>query len=209
MKWPNSQCGKKKMARERETIRLPEGGARGVIVLVSGDRRAGKTTLLLAAREAAQAVNLSVGGMLSIARFEDGEKIGIDVMNAASGERRSLAVFASEPGGPIHAGHYSFDPAGMAAGFDYARAGHTADLFIVDELGPLELRRGEGWAPVLPMIRAREFGVALVVVRPELLDAARAALDLPADVPVIVVTPENRARLIARLNAWIAARGRS
>lgn len=197
------------MARESETVRLPEGGARGVIVLVSGDRRAGKTTLLLAAREAAQAASLSVGGMLSIARFEGEEKIGIDVMNAASGQRRPLAVFTPEPGGAIHTGHYMFDPAGMAAGLDYARDGQAADLFIVDELGPLELRRGEGWAPVLPLIRARQYGAALVVVRPELLDAARAALDLPADVPVIVVTPEHRARLIARLSAWIGGRGRS
>jgi len=61
----------------------------------------------------------------------------------------------------------------MDAGLDFARAGQGADLFIVDDLGPLELVRGEGWTPVLPMIRARQFDAALVVVRPELIDLAR------------------------------------
>jgi nucleoside-triphosphatase THEP1 len=196
------------MNGEAQARWFPDENARGAIVLVSGTRRAGKTTLLLEARRAAQAANLSVGGMLSIARFEDGEKVGIDVMDAGSGARVPLATVTAEPRGPIHTGHYTFDPAGMAAGLEFARAGCAADLFIVDELGPLELVRGEGWAPALPLIRARQFGAALVVVRPELLDAARAALDLPADAPVVEVTPDNRVRQSARLNEWIAARGR-
>lgn len=189
-------------------VRLPEMDARGATVLVSGTRRAGKTTLLLAIRDAAHAAGLTVGGMLSIGRFEGSEKIGIDVMDAGSGARQPLATYAVEPNGPIRTGRYTFDPAGIAAGLDFARAGQGTDLFIVDELGPLELARGEGWAPVLPLIRARQFGAALVVVRPELLDAARAALDLPPDAPVIEITPDNRAYWIDRLRVWIAGRRR-
>jgi len=184
-----------------------DAGERGAIVLVSGTRGAGKTTLLMAMREAAQAAGLVVGGVISVARFEGSEKTGIDVLDAGSGAQQSLAVYSPKPHGLIQTGRYTFDPAGLAAGLAYARAGQTADLFIIDELGPLELERGEGWAPVLPMIRARQFGVALVVVRPDLLDAARAALDLPAGAPVITLSPDTRVYWRERLFAWIAARG--
>lgn len=187
-------------------ITLPDGVARGVVLLVTGARRAGKTTLLLAVRDAARRAGWSVGGMLSLARFDGDEKVGIDVLDAASGVRRPLATVSAEPRGPIHTGRYTFDAEGMDAGLDFARAGQGADLFIVDELGPLELVRGEGWAPVLPMIRARQFGAALVVVRPELIDLARDALGLPLTVPVLDITPDNRARWTERLSAWVAAR---
>ncbi len=66
-------------------------------------------------------------------------------------------------------------------------AGQAADVFFVDELGPLELVRGEGWADVIPMIRARAFGAALVVVRPELIEMARGQMALPPETPVITV----------------------
>lgn len=184
---------------------LPPPDARGVVILVTGDRRAGKTTLLLAVRQAALSAGLTVGGMLSIARFAGGEKSGIDVMDAASGMTRALAAYALEPRGPLHTGRYTFDVDGMAAGLDFAQAGQRADLFIVDELGPLELLRGEGWAPVLPMICAQQFGAALVVVRPELIDHARTALGLPADTLVIEITPDSRVRWAERLCAWVAA----
>lgn len=185
---------------------LEDGAARGAIVLLTGGRRAGKTTLLLAVREAALRAGLSAGGMLSLARFDGENKVGIDVLDVASGARHPLAIASAEPRGPIHTGHYTFDADGMAAGLEFARAGQRSDLFIVDELGPLELVRGEGWAPALPLIRARQFGAALVVVRPELIDRARDALSLPADVPVINITPESRARWTGRLRAWVMAR---
>ena len=67
-------------------ITLPDENARGGIVLLSGRQRAGKTTLLLAVRHAAQAAGLTLGGLLSIARFEGSEKVGIAVMDAGSRE---------------------------------------------------------------------------------------------------------------------------
>jgi len=76
-------------------------------------------------------------------------------------------------------------------------------VFLVDELGPLELVRGEGWAGIIPMLRQRAFGVALVVVRPELLDQARAALDLAADSPLIQVDEPERDTLATCVSAWL------
>ena len=180
---------------------LPESAPRGTILLVSGGRRAGKSTLLFSIRQAVQAAGLSVGGLHSPARFEDGTKTGIDLVDAATGQALPLAEAGT--GGTVSTGRYSFDPAALAAGLAYAERGKTADVFLVDELGPLELVRGEGWAGIIPMLRQRTFGVALVVVRPELLDQARAALDLAADSPLIQVDEPERDTLATCVSSWL------
>jgi nucleoside-triphosphatase THEP1 len=185
---------------------LPAPDETGVVILISGGRRAGKTTVLLKVREAA--VRLRMGGFLSVARFEDGEKTGIDLMDAATGEVMPLAVAESSPQGTegIRTGHYRFHPAALAAGLRWAEAGREANVFFVDELGPLELVHGEGWVAVIPMIRAQQFGAALVVVRPELIEIAREQMNLPPDTPVIVVNEENREAVADRLANWIKRR---
>jgi nucleoside-triphosphatase THEP1 len=193
---------------------LPPPEQKGVVILVSGERQVGKTTLLLQVRAAAN--RLRVGGFLSVARFEGSEKTGIDLMDAATGERMPLAVAesngtridADERGlkNEVRTGHYRFIPAALAAGLRYALAGQGADVFFVDELGPLELVRGEGWADVIPMIRARAFGAALVVVRPELIAMARGQMALPPETPVITVNEVNRAAAAAAFVDWIRQR---
>ncbi len=190
---------------------LPPPEQKGVVILVSGERQVGKTTLLLQVRAAAN--RLRVGGFLSVARFEGGEKTGIDLMDAATGEMMPLAVAESngtrdERGlkNEVRTGHYRFNPAALAAGLRYASAGQAAGVFFVDELGPLELVRGEGWADVIPMIRARAFGAALVVVRPELIEMARGQMALPPETPVITVIEDNRAAVAAALVDWIRQR---
>ncbi len=181
---------------------LPQPDERGAIMLVTGERLAGKSTLLLALREAAQHAGLRTGGFLSVARFADGEKTGIDLMDAASGLAVPLATVGGS--GSVQTGHYTFNPAALAAGVKYAEAGRDADLFFVDELGPLELVRGEGWASILPIIGARAYGIAFVVVRPELLDRARTVLGLEPETPLITVTRETRDVLRAELVIWVA-----
>lgn len=185
-------------------ISLPAPDQRGVIILVTGDRRSGKTTLLLRVRLAALAHGLSTGGFLSVARFCGDEKVGIEVMDAATGDICPLAVVGT--GGPIHTGHYRFEPEGIAAGLRYARLGYRADIFFVDELGPLELERDEGWAEVIPLIATRAFGASFVVVRPELIPLAYGHLNLDDATSTLHVDPANRLALEDRLTAWLRQR---
>jgi len=170
------------------------------MILVSGWRQVGKTSLLLAVREAAIRTGRSTGGFLSVARFAQGAKTGIDLLDAATGEIVTLATVGGE--GAIRTGHYTFNPAALDAGLRYAVSGAQADVFFVDELGPLELQRGAGWAGVIPILAARAYGVAFVVVRPELLDLLRERLSLPADSPQIVIDESSRDALRAALCEW-------
>ncbi|MBN1963285.1 MAG: hypothetical protein JW910_01475 [Anaerolineae bacterium] len=191
-------------ASEHEGLILPESGERGAVILISGGRRAGKTTLLLRLRAVAGQGGRRVGGFLSVARFEGGEKTGIDLMDAATGATMPLASMSGE--GAIRTGHYTFNPAALDAGIQIAEAGRDADVLFVDELGPLELVRGEGWASVLPIVRAREYGIAFVAVRPELIGQARAALTLPDDSPLVMVSEANREAVFAPMADWLRRR---
>lgn len=177
-----------------------------LVILVTGWRQAGKTTLLLKLREAALGAGLSVGGFLSVARFGDGgEKIGIDVMDVKSGEQVPLAM--SQDGGAVRTGKYRFDADALRSGQRFAEAGREADVFFVDELGPLELVQGEGWIDVIELVRGRTRGITFVVVRPELLELARERLGLPADSPCLTVEETNRDDLANTLGVWLGDYG--
>src|SRR4030043_156033 len=54
--------------------------------------------------------------------------------------------------------------------------GTSRCLLIVDELGPLELELGQGLVAALAVLNEGAFSLALVVVRPELLDTLREQL---------------------------------
>ena len=64
----------------------------------------------------------------------------------------------------------------MAWGAAVLDSACPCDVLIVDEIGPLELERGQGWANALDVLRAGQFDLAAVVVRPSLIDAFRAAM---------------------------------
>ena len=73
----------------------------------------------------------------------------------------------------ISLGYWRFDPSALAWGNDLLASCLPADLFIVDELGPLELLRGAGWQNALQALRQRTYKIGIAVVRPSLLDVAQ------------------------------------
>lgn len=139
----------------------------GHVLVVTGDRRSGKTTACGEAVERARLLGLDCAGLLSPARLESGKRIGSDVLDVRTGERRHLTNLVPDASGRRF--RHRFDPAGLAWGNE--RLGHAcpAELLVVDELGPLELRFHQGWTSGLDILRPGAFGLAIVVVRPALL----------------------------------------
>jgi nucleoside-triphosphatase THEP1 len=130
----------------------------------------------------------------------------------SSGHRREL-------GGP-RVGPYSFDPAALARALRVLRRAATlrqaqdaaagCDLLMVDEIGPLELEQGEGFAPILELLPVEGPTHTLIVVRPALLDQLLLHLretvrpgspepSFATPFKVFSVTEENRNKLPLRI----------
>jgi len=192
------------------------------IVLLSGDRGAGKTTALARFADAARDAGLRPGGVLQPGVFAaDGSKSGSTWLDPASGASGEFGSNARELGGPSWMA-WSFSASGLEAANRAVldALGRGADPVLVDEIGPLELRAGSGLSPAL---RALEAGagaragtdlespkgtdpgrpLAVVAVRSAL--AAELAERLKAE-RTIPIDPSRREAAYAELAALLAPR---
>jgi nucleoside-triphosphatase THEP1 len=118
---------------------------------------------------------------------ENGVRLGIEVVDLASGERRVLARrsgpdvgqprLEGDFAGP-RVGPYRFSRRALQWGQDVvARAiAVGCDLLVVDEIGRLELERNEGFDHVLDLLETSIVLRSLVVVRATLLGTFRQRL---------------------------------
>jgi len=142
--------------------------------VLTGERGIGKTTHCRTLVEQARAAGWDVAGLLSPAIFENGVKTGILAQDLRIGESRPLAVLATQsPFTNYHLplGQWLFDPTVIAWGNQILQSRQPCDLFIVDELGPLEFFRGEGWVNAFDALRQVSYRLGVVVIRPECIDA--------------------------------------
>jgi nucleoside-triphosphatase THEP1 len=183
-------------------------------ILLTGRRGVGKTTVCQAVAELARRRGYRPGGVITPALYAcpaDWElgignweltKVGFEAMDVGSGERWPLAHVDHKMGGP-RVGPYNFDPAALARVLRVLEGAISAgcDLFMMDEIGPLELEQGKGFAPILDLLPVEGPTHTLIVVRPALLDPLllrlRAAVRRPCrtEFTVFSVTEENRDEL--------------
>jgi nucleoside-triphosphatase THEP1 len=199
-------------------------------ILLTGRRGVGKTTVCQAVAELARRRGYRPGGIITPAFYAcsaDRElgignwkstKVGFEAMDVGSGERWPLAHtdpstilrqgsgqgsgHRQKMGGP-RVGPYSFDPAALARALAVLERAISAgcDLLMVDEIGPLELEQGKGFAPILDLLPVEGPTHTLIVVRPALLDPLllrlRGAVRRPCRTgfTVFSVTEENRDEL--------------
>jgi nucleoside-triphosphatase THEP1 len=142
------------------------------VILLTGVREAGKTSLLLEVLEECHTKRIDSAGVLSPAVFEDGKKIAIDLLNVRNGERRRLADLRSNQSAEIMTDHWVFDPDVLEWGNSILDGATPCDLLIVDELGPIEFERGLGMQNGIKSVSAGKYLAALVVIRPELIEKA-------------------------------------
>ena len=156
------------------------------VFVLSGKSGAGKTALCIATVALLQRAGLVVAGLVSPARFDGGRKTGIVVQDIRSGGRRLLAERGDHDGLG-----WRFDPDALQWGSDVLQAATPCDVLVVDELGPLELKHNKGWTVACDVLDARNFLVALIVVRPSLIQTLKQRLrghDLAA-IPVTESSP--------------------
>jgi nucleoside-triphosphatase len=150
------------------------------LYVLTGPRGAGKTTFCRDLIARAKQAGWDVAGVTSPAVVADGERIGFDAEDIRSGERRSLGRAQPQPGFSLHLGCWFVDPTTLAWANQIFAHCCPCDLLIVDEIGPFELVMGKGWTNALSALRAGMYRAAVVVVRPALLETARAVLPIAA-----------------------------
>jgi len=150
-----------------------------MIRILTGDVGVGKTTVCLKIIEQLRSRGIKVGGILTPALLnEQGEKIGIQILNLESDEIRTLARKDVDLGGP-RIGQYFFDEEALTWGVEIVLGAlrfHRNPTFI-DEIGPLELLQGQGFAPILEDLpeTPKEINI-LMVVRRALLETLQERL---------------------------------
>lgn len=151
-----------------------------MLFILTGDIRSGKTTWLEAGVRELEAAGVPVRGVLAPGVWRDGKKVGIENVLLPSHERVLLATPAEE--GCSTGLGWDFDANALARVNAHLTelAATSGDmrpgLLVIDEIGPLELRRGEGLTAALELLDAGPTPAwphALVVVRATLAEEAR------------------------------------
>jgi nucleoside-triphosphatase THEP1 len=161
--------------------------------LVTGESGAGKSSWCQELVRRGREAGLTPVGLISPAVFQDGRKVGIDLIEVETGERRRLATKKEDKSSPSTAGlstqAWDFDTETLAWGNRILERLVPATLLILDELGPLEILDGKGLTAGLRLIDQKQYRLACVVIRPRLLPTAlerwpwSKALEIPADKP--------------------------
>jgi nucleoside-triphosphatase THEP1/phosphoglycolate phosphatase-like HAD superfamily hydrolase len=181
---------------------MADSAARGRIVCLTGAPGAGKTGVSQRVAELTRHKGLRVSGLITEARRLASGRIVQTVVNLRTGERRRLAdyigVDKGEPIGRGVAGRFSWTFVSDSVRWgrhelDRCLTGST-DLLVVDQLGPLELVAGSGWANAVDVLRARRFDLAVVVVNPLVLTELRRRLG-DASAVAVEVSPATHALL--------------
>jgi len=171
------------------------------IVILSGESGSGKTTICAGIVALARARGLRVAGVLTPPRFAGGCKVGLDVEEIRTGQRRPLAERVGATDGPATE-NWHFHADGLAWGAMVLRHAAPCDLLVIDELGPLELAQGRGWTVGLDLLRASRHCLALVAVRPALLPLLRERLG-GVEPLTLAVTGANRDALPGEIIALL------
>ena len=162
-----------------------------MLLLLSGPVGSGKTTLCQRVARAARERAMPTDGILAPAVLEDGSKLGIDAVDLGQGVTRLMARTDRDLGG-VQVGPYSFDEGVLSwAASVCERALEGSGLVFVDEIGRLELNRGLGLAPVIPLLTRPRGGHTVVVVRDFLTSVLVDRLG-PSSPFVVRLDPERR-----------------
>jgi nucleoside-triphosphatase THEP1 len=158
------------------------------IVVLTGERGIGKSTVCRNTVALARDEGYACGGLLTLAHDDVR-----DALDVSSGDVRRLTQEGPATRA-VDQGRFRFDPQVLTWANRALIRATPCDLLVVDEIGPLELERGGGWTNAFHVLQGRDFALALVVVRPELVVQAQSRLPDCATV-VIAVARENRDEL--------------
>jgi nucleoside-triphosphatase len=167
-------------------------------LLLTGPPSCGKTTCVL--RLAERLCDLRLAGFYTAEVREGGGRVGFEAVGLSTGRRAVLAHVRSKSRHRV--GRYGVEPAALAqlVVTELGRPAREVDLFVVDEVGKMELFCPEFVDAVSRLLDGPTPVVATVAMRGCGLIAAVKARE---DVRLVEVTTENRDGLPEDLEAWV------
>ncbi len=156
------------------------------IVLLTGNRQIGKSTACVSLVHMLRETDLKVSGFITQRTGPD----DLAVHELHSGDTYPLTLPLDSDTGFL-VGHFRFAPEALARSDRALDACFPTQIFILDEIGPMELIDSQGWIRAVALLRRRRYRIAFIVVRPELLVPAMRQLPLTF-YTVIHITAEIR-----------------
>jgi len=134
-----------------------------MVIIVTGAIGIGKTTVCEKVIEIARSQGYSCGGVITHkVQNED-----IVIKDIQTGITNSFASIQNIYAGP-RTKKYFFDIRGIEFGLQAINKGTSTDIFVVDEIGQLELS-GQGFARIIDWISAGKIKNCIIVIRKALL----------------------------------------
>jgi len=138
------------------------------LVLVAGTKDSGKTTYLDQCCKMMRGKGNTVGGLLSLASWQNGQKYFYEIQNIDNGQKRILASQEPCTSFSLQYGPYFFDPISFNWGNEILCSSIDKDVIIFDEFGPIE-SKGGGFFPAFEFLVKRFTGIFYVSVRTSLI----------------------------------------
>ncbi len=167
------------------------------ILIMTGARQVGKSTVLDKAISTLRVADVQITGLLT--RRTGPHDLAVTELH--TGATYTLTdAFKLAASSPTR--NFVMSETALTRSRRSLESAFPTQVFVLDELGPLELRARRGWVVAFELLKRKHYGVAIVVVRPELLGEAIGELPGPY-FTVINVTRAGRDRLPSRLADWV------
>jgi nucleoside-triphosphatase THEP1 len=139
------------------------------IIILSGEENVGKSTLCRQITDYAKTRKIMVSGILSELETVKGQKKAINSFDIKSDEKINLAVYSPGWDKEKKDRKWKFNREAIKWGNRALRNSVPTDLLIIDEIGYLELEKGEGWKECFSVLEGNQYHLAIIVIRLELL----------------------------------------
>ncbi|UCH32010.1 MAG: NTPase [Candidatus Bathyarchaeota archaeon] len=164
-----------------------------VCIFVTGPPGIGKTTVLLKTAEKLIAKGYKLGGMVTQEIRERGIRVGFEIRDFASGKKGWLAHIHQPVGPRLGKYRVHLENLNSIGAIAIIAALRTADIVLVDEIGPMELFSQAFIDAVQKVINGSKSILASIHFRAQ--HSVVMQIKSRKDVIVIEVTPKNRIQL--------------
>ena len=167
------------------------------VVIISGNIQEGKTTFVEKVIKRLERENIKTAGFLSKVIYRNEQRIGYQITELGS-ERSELLCTLDAHTNWQKVGKFYFNPSGQQLGIHILEdIPQTADMVVIDEIGPLELGGG-GWAPAIDKLIKTTSLPMIWVVREQLVEKIARKWQV-GDVYLFLLSESPRAKEVEEL----------